>query len=90
MSVLSSVAGTSLEEVASGTDGPLWFQLYAPGGAPQAAAVVERAQRAGYGGLVVTVDTAALGNRERATCATAWSPPSASPRWRRRVSARRC
>jgi isopentenyl diphosphate isomerase/L-lactate dehydrogenase-like FMN-dependent dehydrogenase len=65
VSVLSSVAGTALEEVAAGVDGPLWFQLYAPGGASQTDALVKRAQQAGYAGLVITVDTAALGNRER-------------------------
>jgi isopentenyl diphosphate isomerase/L-lactate dehydrogenase-like FMN-dependent dehydrogenase len=65
LSVLSTVAGTSLEEVAASTTGPKWFQLYAPGGRPQTEELVERAQRAGYTGLVVTIDTPALGHRER-------------------------
>ena len=65
VSVLSTVAGSSLEGVAASTSGPKWFQLYAPGGPEQSAHLVERAQRAGYAGLVVTLDTPALGNRER-------------------------
>jgi L-lactate dehydrogenase (cytochrome) len=65
ISVLSTVAGTSLEDVAATATGPMWFQLYAPGGPPQSEELVDRARQAGYGGIVVTVDTAALGNRER-------------------------
>jgi L-lactate dehydrogenase (cytochrome) len=65
VSVLSTVAGTSLEEVAAGSGGPMWFQLYSPGGPAQTEELVRRAHGAGYRGLVVTVDTAALGHRER-------------------------
>ncbi len=65
VSVLSTVAGTSLEEVATSTTGPKWFQLYAPGGPEQSAQLVGRAQDAGYSALVVTLDTPALGHRER-------------------------
>ncbi|HEY7947410.1 MAG TPA: alpha-hydroxy acid oxidase [Acidimicrobiales bacterium] len=65
VSVLSTVAGTSLEEVATTTTGPKWFQLYSPGGPKQSEELVARAQRAGYAGLVVTLDTPALGHRER-------------------------
>jgi len=65
MSVLSTVAGSSLEEYATSAPGPKWFQLYSPGGRDQTEELVGRAQRAGYGGLVVTLDTPALGHRER-------------------------
>lgn len=65
-SVLSTVAGASLEEVAADAPGPdRWFQLYAAGGRPDADALVDRAAAHGYRVLVVTVDTPALGNRER-------------------------
>jgi L-lactate dehydrogenase (cytochrome) len=64
--VLSSVAGVSLEAVAD-VPGHKWFQLYASGGRPEAASTIERAEAAGYEALVVTVDTPALGNRERDT-----------------------
>ncbi|HEY5026066.1 MAG TPA: alpha-hydroxy acid oxidase [Acidimicrobiales bacterium] len=65
VSVLSTVAGTSLEEFATSAPGPKWFQLYAPGGPEQTGELVRRAQDAGYAGLVVTLDTPALGHRER-------------------------
>jgi isopentenyl diphosphate isomerase/L-lactate dehydrogenase-like FMN-dependent dehydrogenase len=65
LSVLSTVAGTSLEDVATSTSGPKWYQLYSPGGRPQTDELVQRAQRAGYTGIVVTIDTPALGHRER-------------------------
>ncbi len=73
VSIVSTAAGTSLEDVAAGAgpsaDGESrrWFQLYFMGGRAGAEALVERAQRAGYGALVVTVDTATVGNRERDT-----------------------
>ncbi len=63
--VLSTVAGSSLEEFAASAPGPKWFQLYSPGGRDQADGLVARAQHAGYTGLVITLDTPALGHRER-------------------------
>lgn len=65
VSVLSTVAGVTMEEVARTAGGHRWFQLYAAGGRDVAAGMIERAAASGYEGLVVTVDTPALGNRER-------------------------
>jgi isopentenyl diphosphate isomerase/L-lactate dehydrogenase-like FMN-dependent dehydrogenase len=65
LSVLSTVAGSSLRDVAAAAPGTVWFQLYAAGGKPDAQAHLDRAKRAGVDVLVVTVDTPALGNRER-------------------------
>lgn len=65
ISVLSTVAGTPLETVAAGSGGPKWFQVYAPGGFDEAVGLTERAKVAGYQGLMITVDTAELGRRER-------------------------
>jgi len=65
VSVLSTVAGTSVEEVAARASSPLWFQLYAAGGRREAEELCDRASRAGVEVLVVTVDTPTLGNRER-------------------------
>lgn len=65
LSVLSTVAGSSIAEVAPAAPGTVWFQLYASGGRPDADAALARAEAAGVNVLVVTVDTAALGNRER-------------------------
>jgi L-lactate dehydrogenase (cytochrome) len=65
ISVLSTVAGTPLEEVASASSGPMWFQLYSAGGRSESESLIDRAAAAGYRGLVVTVDTPVLGHRER-------------------------
>lgn len=65
VSVLSTVAGSPIEEVAAAAQVPMWFQLYAAGGLPEADRLCERALDAGVEVLVVTVDTPALGNRTR-------------------------
>ncbi|MDZ7676680.1 MAG: alpha-hydroxy acid oxidase [Acidimicrobiales bacterium] len=62
---LSSMSGHSIDEVAVAADPPAWFQLYFLGGRPGAEQLVERANTAGYGALVVTLDTQVAGNRER-------------------------
>jgi isopentenyl diphosphate isomerase/L-lactate dehydrogenase-like FMN-dependent dehydrogenase len=65
VSVLSTVAGSPVETVAAASSMPLWFQLYAAGGLPEADALCDRALAAGVEALVITLDTPALGNRER-------------------------
>jgi L-lactate dehydrogenase (cytochrome) len=71
ISVLSAVAGATPEDVAAGMGGaratgtPMWFQLYAPGGRDEWEGLVDRVAGLGYSALVVTMDTTALGNRER-------------------------
>jgi L-lactate dehydrogenase (cytochrome) len=62
--VVPSGGGFSLEDVAA-TGGPQWFQLYKFGSQDGMEMLVEQAGRAGYRALVVTVDTAVAGNRER-------------------------
>jgi len=62
--VLSSAASTSLEEVAE-VDPPRWFQLYWWGDDELAESLVRRAEAAGYGAIVLTVDTLNLGWRDR-------------------------
>ena len=64
VSILSTVAGTTVEDASQAATTPLWFQLYAPG-RPEAEALVARAEAVGVEVLVVTVDTPVLGNRER-------------------------
>ena len=66
---LSSMSGHTIDEVAAavrtaGTAAP-WFQLYNLGGRTGSEQLVERARSAGYGALVVTLDTQVPGNRER-------------------------
>jgi isopentenyl diphosphate isomerase/L-lactate dehydrogenase-like FMN-dependent dehydrogenase len=62
---LSSMTGNTIEEVAAAATGPAWFQLYFLGGRAGAERLVDRAQRAGYAALVVTMDSQIPGNRER-------------------------
>jgi L-lactate dehydrogenase (cytochrome) len=63
--ILSTFSGTPLEEVRAGSSGPLWYQLYVPGGRAVAEASMARAKAAGYAVLVVTIDTPVSGMRER-------------------------
>src|SRR5215469_2725156 len=63
--VVATFAGHRLEDVKRATAGPAWYQLYLIGGREVAEAGMERARKAGYSALVVTVDTAVSGLRER-------------------------
>jgi L-lactate dehydrogenase (cytochrome) len=63
--VLSTVSGCALEDVARATAAPKWFQLYLVGGRETAEATLERAQRAGFTVLAITIDTGTFGMRER-------------------------
>jgi lactate 2-monooxygenase len=64
--VLSTASSRSLEEVAEALGGsPRWFQLYWPSDPDLAASLLGRAERAGYGAIVVTLDTWLLAWRPR-------------------------
>jgi L-lactate dehydrogenase (cytochrome) len=63
--ILSTFSGQRLEDVRADTTGPLWYQLYVPGGRAVAEATMARARAAGYTVLVVTIDTPVSGMRER-------------------------
>jgi lactate 2-monooxygenase len=64
--ILSTVSSTPMERVAEAMgDAPRWFQLYWPRSDELAASLVQRAERAGFGAIVVTVDTYLLAWRER-------------------------
>jgi len=64
--VLSSAASSSIEEVAEEVgDAPRWFQLYWINDREVAASFVRRAEAAGYGAIVVTLDTPMLAWRPR-------------------------
>ena len=64
--ILSTASSKTMEEVAAELgDSPRWFQLYWPSDEELAASFLARAERAGYQAIVVTVDTAMLGWRER-------------------------
>jgi isopentenyl diphosphate isomerase/L-lactate dehydrogenase-like FMN-dependent dehydrogenase len=62
--LLSSAATHSIEEVAA-TNAPRWFQLYWVNDREICASFVSRAEAAGYGAIVVTLDTLTLGWRPR-------------------------
>jgi len=67
--VLSTMSSRTIEDVAQSAakvaDSPRWFQLYWGKNPELTASMVERAERAGYSALVVTLDTHSLGWRER-------------------------
>lgn len=63
--VLSTLSGCRLEDVRASTTGTAWYQLYLLAGREVAAAAIRRAKAAGFNALVVTIDTAVSGQRER-------------------------
>src|SRR6266571_125290 len=62
---LSTLSGCRLEDVASASRGPVWYQLYLVGGRDCALAGIDRARKAGFSALVVTIDTPVAGFRGR-------------------------
>jgi L-lactate dehydrogenase (cytochrome) len=63
--ILSSISGHKLENVKAASQGPVWYQLYLLGGREAAEGSLDRARRAGFSALVITVDTPVAGLRER-------------------------
>jgi isopentenyl diphosphate isomerase/L-lactate dehydrogenase-like FMN-dependent dehydrogenase len=63
--ILSTISGHKLENVKAGSTGPVFYQLYLMGGRAAAEASIDRARRAGFAGLVLTIDTPVSGIRER-------------------------
>jgi isopentenyl diphosphate isomerase/L-lactate dehydrogenase-like FMN-dependent dehydrogenase len=56
----------TLEEIAAAADGPKWLQFYIYGGdLEKSVPLLQRAEAAGYGAIVLTVDRPVFGNRER-------------------------
>jgi L-lactate dehydrogenase (cytochrome) len=62
---LSTLSTRSIEEVAAASAGPRWFQVYVWRDRGLVKEMIGRAAAAGYEALVLTVDTAVLGRRER-------------------------
>lgn len=59
--VMSSMASHSIEQVAEANgDGPRWFQLYWPNEHEVTVSILDRARKAGFTVLVVTLDTPSL------------------------------
>jgi isopentenyl diphosphate isomerase/L-lactate dehydrogenase-like FMN-dependent dehydrogenase len=64
--ILSTVSSTTMEEVAAEMGSiTCWFQLYWPKSDALAASFVQRAEKAGFRAIVVTLDTYLLSWRER-------------------------
>ena len=63
--ILSTFSGCRLEDVKAATTGPAMLQLYLVGNRDVSISMMQRARQAGYAALVVTIDTAVAGMRER-------------------------
>jgi isopentenyl diphosphate isomerase/L-lactate dehydrogenase-like FMN-dependent dehydrogenase len=64
--ILSTAASNNMEDVAEAAgDGQRWFQLYWPNDEEVAASFVDRAEKAGYSAIVVTLDVPQLAWRPR-------------------------
>jgi L-lactate dehydrogenase (cytochrome) len=63
--ILSTISGHKMEDVRAATKTFAFYQLYLMGGREAAEGALERAQRAGFSALVITVDTPVAGMRER-------------------------
>ncbi|MFZ9518296.1 MAG: alpha-hydroxy acid oxidase [Ilumatobacteraceae bacterium] len=62
---LSTLGTRRIEEVAAVSNGPLWYQLYVWKDRGLSRELVQRAKAAGYKAIMVTVDTAVFGRRDR-------------------------
>jgi lactate 2-monooxygenase len=73
--IASTASHSTLEEIAEagGPEAPRWFQLYWPNDPSLLRSFVERAEAAGYGAIVVTVDTFIPGWKPR-DLQQAWLP----------------
>ena len=64
--ITSTASATSMEDIAEANgDSPRWYQLYWPNDDAITASLVERAERAGYSAIVVTVDNYVPGWKPR-------------------------
>ena len=76
---LSTLSTRSIEEVRAVSDGRLWFQVYAWRDRGLVHEMVDRAAAAGYEALVLTIDTAVFGRRERDVRRGFSLPPTIGP-----------
>lgn len=76
---LSTLSTRSIEEVASVSNGPKWFQVYVWRDRGLVRDMLSRAQHNGYEAIMLTVDTAVLGRRERDVRRGFTLPPKLGP-----------
>jgi len=72
---LSSLASTSIEDLADAVPGPHWFQMYVWRDRSLVEEFMDRCRASGYTALCLTVDMPALGKRERDLRNGATLPP---------------
>ncbi len=77
---LSTLGTRSIEDVREVSDGRLWFQVYAWRDRGLLREMIQRAADSSYEALVLTVDTAVLGRRERDVRRGFTLPPRIGPR----------
>nr|MDA8046731.1 alpha-hydroxy acid oxidase [Actinomycetota bacterium] len=77
---LSTLGTRSIEEVRAVSGGRLWFQVYAWRDRGLLKEMIDRAAASDYEALVLTVDTAVLGRRERDVRRGFSLPPQIGPR----------
>ncbi len=61
----STLATVPVEEIARHSRGPKWFQIYVWRDRELVTGILERIRAAGFSGIILTVDLAVAGNRER-------------------------
>ena len=76
---LSTLSTRSIEEVAAVSTGPKWFQVYVWRDRELVKDMLARAQHCGYEAIMLTVDTAVLGRRERDVRRGFTLPPKLGP-----------
>lgn len=76
---LSTLSTRSIEEVAAVTTGPKWFQVYVWRDRGMVRDMLRRAAACGYDTIMITVDTAVLGRRERDVRRGFTLPPKLGP-----------
>lgn len=76
---LSTLGTRSIEEVAAVSDGPKWFQVYVWRDRGLVEEMIARAKACNYEAILLTVDTAVLGRRERDVRRGFSLPPKIGP-----------
>ena len=76
---LSTMSTRSIEEVAAVSPGPKWFQVYVWKDRDLVQSMLDRAKVSGYEAIVITVDAAVLGRRERDVRRGFTLPPQLGP-----------
>lgn len=76
---LSTLSTRSIEDVAVASNGPKWFQVYVWRDRGLVRDMLSRAQAHGYEAIMLTVDTAVLGRRERDVRRGFTLPPKLGP-----------